>query len=172
MSRLAPRSSWMTILAMSLLARLIPDNTNYLSSVFAALDLLQTLEPKATSEKGKPINESYPHKSNSTPSSTSSHNSTSIERSTQMSTPTPIADATLAPNPTPVSSDDGVSYTKTFTHGSSDYKPVKNLEVGPGENNGKLTINDIPRIFRALYKTLSDRFRERLDSSDEVSLRR
>lgn len=85
---------------------------------------------------------------------------------------TPMADATLAEDPTPASSADDVSYTETFKQDSGDNKPVENLQIGPGMNTGKLTANDIPIIFNALYKTLSDRFRDMLDSSDEVSLRR
>jgi hypothetical protein len=84
-----------------------------------------------------------------------------------------MADATLAADPTPASSADDVGCTETFKHDSGGYyKPVENLQVGPGQNNGKLTANDILVIFRAVYKTLSDRFRDMLDSSDEVSLRR
>ncbi|KAJ5832404.1 hypothetical protein N7474_000715 [Penicillium riverlandense] len=200
MTRVAPRSSWMTILAMALLAvcaihahplpnagksnptrpayglrprRIIPDTTEYLSRVFATLDLLQVPKPKVTEEKGKPNNESQTQKSNSTTSSTSSHNSTSTESSTKMPMSTPMAHATPASDPTPASSAVDVSYTETFKHdGSSYYKPAENLQIGPGLNNGKLTVDDIPIIFSALYKTLSDRFRNMLDSSDEVSLRR
>jgi len=82
-----------------------------------------------------------------------------------------MAFVTLAPDPTPTSSADETSYTETFKDNINDYKPIENLQIGPGHNE-KLTAYDIPIILSALYSRLSDRLWDMVYSSDEVSLRR
>ncbi|KAJ5698531.1 hypothetical protein N7462_000536 [Penicillium macrosclerotiorum] len=70
---------------------------------------------------------------------------------------------------TPVSSSDSVTFTTTIK--SNDGKPFENIQIGSGwSGKKKLTASDLPVIFDAVAKELDHRFRDMVDSSDEVGL--
>lgn len=61
------------------------------------------------------------------------------------------------------------AYTTVIRHG--DDEPIENIQIGPGwDGKKKVTAEDLPIIFDAVSKALSSRFRDMIDSADEVQL--
>lgn len=70
---------------------------------------------------------------------------------------------------TTVSTHPVAAYTTVIRHG--DTKPIENIQIGSGWNGKKkLTAEDLPVIFDAVTDMLSSRFRDMIDSSDEIGL--
>jgi hypothetical protein len=129
--------------------RLIPDTEHYLSEVF---DLLGVSEPKSTAP---------------TPTETPS------ETLSATSVPSPIVKAEhgqpIKVDATPVVSGSGVTYSATIKHGNQ--KPIENIQIGSGYHGGKkLAASDLPIIFATMEKEIASRWRDVIDSSDELGL--
>lgn len=129
--------------------RLIPDTEHYLSEV---LDLLGVPEPKSTEP---------------TPTETPS------ETPSATTVPSPTVNAEhgqpINVDATPVVSGSGVTYSATIKHESQ--KPIENIQIGSGYHGGKkLSASDLPIIFAAVETEIASRWRNVIDSSDELGL--
>ncbi|OQE31841.1 hypothetical protein PENSTE_c001G04516 [Penicillium steckii] len=70
---------------------------------------------------------------------------------------------------TPSSTGASVKFT-TVIHNGND-RPIENIQIGSGWDGKKeLRASDLPMIFDAVYKEMESRFRNVLDSSDELGL--
>lgn len=70
-----------------------------------------------------------------------------------------------------VNTENGGGYTHNIEHVNTNEKPIENVQIMPGwDNKHQLTAEDVPRVMDAVYKELAHRFRNMLDSSDEVGL--
>lgn len=70
---------------------------------------------------------------------------------------------------TPSTTGSGATFT-TVIHNGND-KPIENIQIGNGWDGRKeLRASDLPMIFDAVYKEMESRFRNVIDSSDEVGL--
>ncbi|CAI7573081.1 unnamed protein product [Penicillium pancosmium] len=92
-------------------------------------------------------------------------------------TPTPTPTATMAVEQdqpvnsvaTPSTTGQGATFT-TVIHNGND-RPIENVQIGSGWDGKKeLRASDLPVIFDALYKDMESRFRNMVDSSDELGL--
>lgn len=130
--------------------RLIPDTANYLADVFGTLGILGCGKNPGNFPyvKGRPQNQ---------PAAMTQGNNVAV-------TPSPI--------PTPTTTSNTVSYTYTYKNGKNNHKPIENIQIMSGYSNKQgLTTEDVRLVLGALYKTLADRFRNMVDSSDELTLR-
>ncbi|KAJ5995396.1 hypothetical protein N7481_002373 [Penicillium waksmanii] len=122
--------------------RIIPDTENYLVNI---LDSLGFGNPK-------------------TDTSTQA-------TSTPTPTPTMTAEQDQPVNSvaTPSSTGQGATFT-TVIHNGND-RPTENVQIGSGWDGRKeLRASDLPVIFDALYDYMESRFRNMVDSSDELGL--
>jgi hypothetical protein len=70
---------------------------------------------------------------------------------------------------TPVVSGDGVMYSATVKHETG--LPIANIDIGPGYHGGKkLSASDLPFIFAAVETEIASRWRNVVDSADELGL--
>lgn len=123
-----------------LLQRLIPDTEHYLADVLDSLGV-GVPEPDAASQ------------------------------ATYTPTPTIKAEQEHPVNieATPTSTGGSVKFT-TVIHNGND-RPIENIQIGNGWDGKKeLRASDLPVIFDAVYKEMESRFRNVLDSSDEIGL--
>lgn len=78
---------------------------------------------------------------------------------------TPVVSSTTTATTHPASA----AFTTTVRHG--DKKPIENIQIGSGWKGGKkLRAEDLPVVFGAVEMAISQRFRDLIDSSDEVGL--
>lgn len=143
----SPSQQWLIttpILTIYYFQRIIPDTESYLVNI---LDSLGFGNPKAdTSASATP-----------TPTPTP--------------TPTMAAEQDQPVNSvaTPSTTGQGATFT-TVIHNGND-RPVENVQIGSGWDGRKeLRASDLPVIFDALYKDMESRFRNMVDSSDELGL--
>ncbi|KAJ6143046.1 hypothetical protein N7471_002499 [Penicillium samsonianum] len=72
---------------------------------------------------------------------------------------------------TPTDSSNPAEYTHTVKNIHNHTRPVENIQVGHGWKWGnKITADDLPAIFDAVYKELAHRLSDRINSSDEVGV--
>ncbi|KAJ5951114.1 uncharacterized protein N7479_009527 [Penicillium vulpinum] len=65
----------------------------------------------------------------------------------------------------------GVGFTQTVKTEHSNNRPVENVQVGHGWRGGdEITPEDFPFIFETMARELGHRFKNMVDSSDEVGL--
>lgn len=70
---------------------------------------------------------------------------------------------------TPSSTGQGTSFTTVIHNGNN--KPIENIQIGSGWDGRKeLRASDLPMIFDAVYEEMEHRFRNMIDSSDELGL--
>ncbi|KAJ6091931.1 hypothetical protein N7467_003900 [Penicillium canescens] len=182
MSQIISRPSWLTVAVLALLAvstvnaapvratnqemeaeqptevesrspRLIPDTEGYVHDLLKGLGLD---EPKATptgtpttasmeAEQGKPENEKATPATHITYSSSVSY--------------------------TPTYGSNGAGFTDTVKHEESNNKPFENVQISPGwGSNKKLTFEDLPRLFDAMYREVKHQVSNMINSSDEIEL--
>jgi hypothetical protein len=56
-------------------------------------------------------------------------------------------------------------------HEESNHKPFENVQILPGwGSNKKLTSEDLPRLFDAMYREVKHRVSNMINSSDEIGL--
>jgi hypothetical protein len=133
--------------------RLIPDTEHYLAEVF---DLLGVSAPTPTE-----------------PTPTETPSETHSETPSATGTPSPIVKTEhgqpINLDATPVVSGSGVTYSATIKHGNQ--KPIENIQIGSGYHGGKkLAASDLPIIFAAVETEIASRWRDVIDSSDELGL--
>lgn len=72
---------------------------------------------------------------------------------------------------TPTYGSNGAGFTHTVKHQASSDKPIANVQIGQGwDKNRKLTSEDLPILFDAVYRELKHRVGNAIDSSDEIGL--
>lgn len=63
----------------------------------------------------------------------------------------------------------GATFTTVIHSGNN--RPIENIQIGAGWDGKKeLRASDLPAIFDAVYKEMESRFRNVIDSSDEIGL--
>ncbi|KAF3385517.1 hypothetical protein F1880_002253 [Penicillium rolfsii] len=137
--------------------RLIPDTEHYLSEVF---NLLGVSDPTRTEST-----------TTSLPTPTSTETASETPSATNMPNEMVKVEHGKAINvdATPVVSGSGVTYSATIKHGSQ--KPIENIQIGSGYHGGKkLAASDLPFIFAAVETEIASRWRNLVDSSDELGL--
>jgi hypothetical protein len=144
--------------AANKLQRLIPDTKEYVHEVFKGLGLA---DPSPTS----------------TPSSTPTSTPTATMKAEQgqpeetKATQTTHITYESSTSYTPTYGSNGAGYTHTVKHQMSGKKPIENVQIGQGWDQGRqLTSEDLPLIFDAFYRGLKHRIGNMIDSSDEVGL--
>jgi hypothetical protein len=135
------------------LQRLIPDTEGYIH------DLLQGLgldKPKAT-PTGTPT--------------TASMTAEQGQPENETATPTTHITYSSSESCTPTYGSNGAGFTHTVKHEESNNKPVENVQILPGwGSNRKLTSEDLPRLFDAMYREVKHQVSNMIDSSDEIGL--
>ncbi|KAJ5799412.1 uncharacterized protein N7518_001480 [Penicillium psychrosexuale] len=184
MSQVIPRASWLSLIVVALLAvstvnahpvhqadeemekghtgklesrspRLIPDTQKYVHDILQGLGLE---EPTSTST--------------STPTATPTA-SVKTKQDSESMNPTKTTEITYSSSTsyTPTYSGNSASYTHTVKNVHSYNRPVENVQLGHGWNGDKkVTVDDLPAAFDALYKVLEHRLKDAIDSSDEIGL--
>ncbi|CAG8886388.1 unnamed protein product [Penicillium egyptiacum] len=72
---------------------------------------------------------------------------------------------------TPTHGSNGAGYTHTVKHEYSNNRPIENIQVGHGWNGDKkITAEDFPAVFDAVYRELEHRLKDTINSSDEIGL--
>lgn len=70
---------------------------------------------------------------------------------------------------TPTSTGSGAKFTTEIHNG--DDQPIENIQIGSGWDGKKeLQASDLPKIFTIVEKEMEHRFRNIIDSSDELGL--
>lgn len=129
--------------------RLIPDTEHYLADVFT---LLGVTDP-TPSDKPTP-----------TPTVTPSMSIKAEHGKPENIKATPVVSSS-----TTVTTHPAAAFTTVIRHGNT--KPIENIQIGSGwSGKKKLTAEDLPVIFDAVSRELARRFRNMIDSSDEVGL--
>lgn len=113
----------------------------------------------------------YPTPTESTPTATPTE--TPLETPSSTGVPSPLVKAEhgkpINLDATPVISGSGVTYSATIKHGNQ--KPIENIQIGSGYHGGKkLSASDLPIIFAAVETEIASRWRDAIDSSDELGL--
>lgn len=128
--------------------RLIPDAEHYLGDAFKILgvaDPTPSTKPTPTSDPFVPMNVEIEH-----------------DKPVNIKA-TPVVSSTTTVSTHPA------EYTMVIRHGGN--KPIENIQIGTSWNGKKkLTAEDLPVVFDAVMKVLSSRFRDMIDSADEVDL--
>lgn len=127
--------------------RLIPDAEHYLGDVFR---LLGVADPTPSTKLTPTFTPSVP-------------TNVDIEHDKPVNIKaTPVVSSTTTVSTQPA------AYTTVIRHGGN--KPIENIQIGTQWNGKKLTAEDLPVVFDAVMKVLSSRFRDMIDSADEVNL--
>lgn len=72
---------------------------------------------------------------------------------------------------TPTHGSNGAGYTHTVKQEHSNNRPVENIQIGQGWNGDKkITAENFPAVFDAVYKELEHRLSDTINSSDEIGL--
>jgi len=145
--------------------RLIPDTENYVHEIFQGLGLADpssssTRTPSSTPTPSVKAEQGHPENLNS-------------EDHSENMKPTPTTHITYQSSTsyTPTYDSNGAGFTHTVKHQESSKKPIENIQLMHGWNQDrKLTSEDLPLIFDAVYQELKHRVGNMIDSSDEVGL--
>ncbi|CAI7617704.1 unnamed protein product [Penicillium viridicatum] len=190
MPQFIPRTSWLSVLVVALLA-VSTVNAHPIHQTEEAMEKWQTSKLESRSPRLIPDTQKYVHDllqglglEEPTPTATAT--------STPTPTPTPTATASVETKQdldsmkptqttniiyssstiyTPTYSSNGAGYTHTVKHVHSNDRPIENVQIGQGWNGDKkITTEDIPVVFDALYRELEHRLNNMIDSSDEIGL--
>lgn len=72
---------------------------------------------------------------------------------------------------TPTYGSNGAGFTHTVKHEESSNKPIENVQILPGwGRNKKISSEDLPGLFDAMYQEVKHRLGNMIDSSDEIGL--
>lgn len=137
------------------LQRLIPDTEGYVHDILQGLGLK---EPKATST-GTPT--------------TASMEAEQGQPENEKATPTTHITYSSSVSYTPTYDSNGAGFTQTAKHEESNNKPFENVQIMPGwGSNRKITSEDLPLLFDAMYREVKHRVSNMIDSTDEIGLDR
>ncbi|KAJ5185632.1 hypothetical protein N7491_006498 [Penicillium cf. griseofulvum] len=178
MSQVISRASWLSLLLVALLAvstvnahpirqtdaekerglelrspRIIPDTQNYLSKVLQELGLEDPAPSPAPA-----------------PSPTAA---VKTEKDSENHEPTQTTHVIYSNSVTytPTHGSNGAGYTETVKHEQNNDIPVVNLQIGHGfTGNKQVTAEDLPILFRFMWKLMAHQFSNMFHSSDEVGL--
>ncbi|CAP93154.1 hypothetical protein E8E15_002319 [Penicillium rubens] len=191
MSHVTSRASWLSLLLVSLLVvstvnalpiyqtdqqiegqvgklesrspRLIPDTAEYVHDILQGLGLTKPSPSSTATSSATPT---------STPTSTPTA-SIKDEQDVEYMKPTHTTHIIYSSSTsyTPTHGSNGAGYTHTVKQEHSNNRPVENIQIGQGWNGGKkITAENFPAVFDAVYKELEHRLSDAINSSDEIGL--
>ncbi|CAG8135353.1 unnamed protein product [Penicillium nalgiovense] len=191
MSHIISRASWLSLLVVALLAvstvnalpiyqtdehmkgqvgklesrspRLIPDTKEYVHDILQELGLTKPSPTSTATATATPT---------ATPTSTPIA-SIKDEQDVEYMKPTQTTHIIYSSSTsyTPTHGSNGAGYTHTVKQEHSNNRPVENIQIGQGWNGDKkITAENFPAVFDAVYKELEHRLSDTINSSDEIGL--
>jgi hypothetical protein len=143
--------------------RLIPDTAEYVHDILQGLGLTKPSPSSTATSSATPT---------STPTSTPTA-SIKDEQDVEYMKPTHTTHIIYSSSTsyTPTHGSNGAGYTHTVKQEHSNNRPVENIQIGQGWNGGKkITAENFPAVFDAVYKELEHRLSDAINSSDEIGL--
>ncbi|OQE06734.1 hypothetical protein PENVUL_c016G04993 [Penicillium vulpinum] len=177
MSQSIPRASWLSLFMVALLA-VSTVNAHPISQTDKDTEQRQVVKLESRSPRLITDTQNYVH---------DILQGLGLEDPTPTAAPTASIETTQQQNPentkpthmtysdsniyAPSYDSNGVGFTQTVKTEHSNNRPVENVQVGHGWRGGdEITPEDFPFIFETMARELGHRFKNMVDSSDEVGL--